>query len=88
MNILDLFRKQTPGGMKAAELKDIIGEDHFPLRILELRQKVHEQDLLIDELKREIIEIKFMDKLLRKENPALQDAWEQYQIVLQLVRSK
>ena len=57
-------------------------EDDLATQIIRLRNKVHEQDIEIMGLKAQINK----NTVLRKNNPAIKEAWEQYQIVLKLFK--
>jgi len=61
---------------------DVTSEENHMQSILRLRNKVHEMDMEIIELKAELNE----NKHLREKSEAVQEAWEQYQIVLKLAK--
>jgi len=64
-------------------------KDDTAYSILSLRQKVHEQDLLIGELRIELGAmkgLKFAEEQLRNEHPGLNEAYNQYQVILKLVK--
>ena len=66
--------------------------DEFAQRtIMEQRQRIHSQGLKIEDQKDELLilrkQIRF-EELMRDSYPDLQDAWEQYQILLTLRKSE
>ena len=61
---------------------DITSPEYQTQSILRLRNKVHEQDIEIMELKAELKD----NNHLQQENEAVRVAWEQYQIVLKLAK--
>ncbi len=74
-------------GIKKSEFNSIENnrtgfESDTSYTIMQLRNRVHEQDIEIMGLNREIRD----NKLAREMNPAVQDAWDKYQTLLKLTK--
>jgi len=53
-----------------------------------ISEKIRSRDKAIAELKDENMREELIELRLRDKNPSLKDAWDQYQVILQLSKSK
>lgn len=81
MSVFDFLRK-SPKEMAIKDLCEALDSDRYPQQVLRLRQRLHNKDLALQEYKLK----EQQDIEMRNKYPAVMNAWEKYQTILQLTK--